>query len=88
MISLYSDIYTTGVSVSGKKSPPSSSAFANLLMAVEFGHSFEEFLELDPPPSLHQLYGALYNIDMSTLVSFIVQLLKAALYDPGRPLVV
>ncbi len=52
-------------------------------MAIEFGHSFEEFLELDPPPSLHQVYGALYNIGTSTLLMFTVHLLQAALYDPG-----
>ncbi len=52
-------------------------------MMVEFAHSFEEFLELDPPPSLHQVYGALYNIGTSSLLDFTVHLLKAALYDPG-----
>ena len=61
-----------------------ASSFADLLMAVEFGNSFDEFLELDPSPSLHELYLSLYNeCEGEVMVAFCVQLLRAVLYDPG-----
>ena len=62
-----------------------ASSFADLLMAVEFGNSFDEFLELDPSPSLCELYLSLYNEqEGEVLVAFCMQLLRAVLYDPGE----
>ena len=59
-------------------------AFADLLMAVEFGKSFDEFLELGPAPSLCELYLSLYNEgEGEVLGAFCMQLLRTALYDPG-----
>ena len=61
-------------------------AFADLLMTIEFSKSFDEFLELDPPPTIPELYGGLYNIEScrGTLLRVFVQFLKAVLYDPGE----
>ncbi len=63
-----------------------SSAFSNLLMVMEFAHSFEEFLELDPaPPLLNEVYLSMYNGGGGkVVVDLCSQLLKAALYDPGE----
>ena len=61
-----------------------SQAFADLLMVTEFGHSFEEFLELEPSLSLSNVYLALYNYQEGGVVmELCTQLLKAAIYDPG-----
>ena len=61
-----------------------SQAFADLLMVTEFGHSFEEFLELEPSLSLSSVYLALYNYQEGGVVmQMCTQLLKAAIYDPG-----
>lgn len=61
-----------------------SQAFADLLMVTEFGHSFEEFLELEPSLSLSNVYLALYNYqEGGVIMELCTQLLKAAIYDPG-----
>ena len=60
-------------------------AFSNLLMVVEFTHSFEEFLEVDVPPPLGNVYLALYNGGGGqVLMELCSQLLKAAIYDPSE----
>lgn len=61
-------------------------AFSNLLMVVEFSHSFEEFLELEPsPPLLSEVYLAIYNGGGGKVVmELCTQLLKAAIYDPSK----
>ena len=60
-------------------------AFADLLMVVEFGQSFVEFLELEPPPMLSDIYLALYNFKGGKmLMELCAQLLKAALHDPSE----
>ena len=61
-----------------------SRAFADLLMVTEFGHSFEEFLQLEPSLSLSEVYLALYNYqEGGVIMELCTQLLKAAIYDPG-----
>ena len=61
-----------------------SQAFADLLMVTEFGHSFEEFLQLEPSLSLSNVYLALYNYQEGGVVMQLCpQLLKAAIDDPG-----
>ncbi len=62
-----------------------SEAFSNLLMVVEFSHSFEEFLELEPaPPLLSEVYLAAYNGGGGkVMMDLCGQLLKAAIYDPS-----
>lgn len=61
-------------------------AFSNLLMVVEFSHSFDEFLEMEPiPPQLGEVYLALYNGGGGkVLMELCGQLLKAAIYDPSE----
>lgn len=61
-------------------------AFSKLLMVMEFTHSFEEFLELDPaPPLLGEVYLAIYNGGGgAVLMELCAQLLKAAIYDPSK----
>lgn len=62
-----------------------SQAFADLLMVTEFGHSFEEFLELEPSMSLSSVYLSLYNYQEGVAVTRLCsQLLKAVVYDPGE----
>ena len=61
-----------------------SQAFADLLMVTEFGYSFDEFLELEPPLPLSSVYLGLYNYQQGkTVMQLCAQLLKAAVYDPG-----
>lgn len=61
-------------------------AFSDLLMVIEFSHSFEEFLELEPsPPLLSEVYLALYNGGGGkVMMDLCGQLLKAAIYDPSE----
>ena len=61
-------------------------AFSDLLMVIEFSHSFEEFLELEPsPPMLSEVYLALYNGGGGkVMMDLCGQLLKAAIYDPSK----
>ena len=63
-----------------------SESFADLLMVVEFGHSFVEFLEVESRvPSLTGIYLALFNYNKGkALMDLSMQLLKAAIYDPGK----
>lgn len=62
-----------------------SQAFADLLMVVEFGQSFVEFLELEPAPMLSDMYLALYNFKGGKIMlELCAQLLKAVLYDPSE----
>lgn len=61
-----------------------SQAFADLLMVTEFGHSFDEFLELVPCLPLSIVYLGLYNHqEGKVIVRLCTQLLKAVVYDPG-----
>ena len=55
-------------------------------MVIEFAHSFDEFLELEPaPPLLSEVYLAIYNGGGGMiLMEFCAQLLKAAIYDPSK----
>ena len=61
-------------------------SFSNLLMVVEFSHSFDEFLEMESsPPQLGEVYLALYNGGGGkVLMELCGQLLKAAIYDPSE----
>ena len=64
-----------------------SQAFADLLMVTEFGHSFEEFLQLEPSLPLSSIYLSLYNYqEGKVVVELCTQLLKAVVYDPGKEL--
>lgn len=62
-----------------------SQSFADLLVVVEFGRSFSEFLELDSRvPLLTDVYLALFNYQKGkALLDLCMQLFKAAVYDPG-----
>ena len=55
-------------------------------MVVEFSHSFDEFLEMDPtPPLLSEVYLSVYNGGGGkVLMELCMQLLKAAIYDPSE----
>ena len=61
-------------------------AFSNLLMVVEFTHSFKELLNLlnlDVLPPLDNVYLALYNWGRGqVLMELCSQLFKEATYDP------
>ena len=60
-----------------------SHAFADLTMVLQFVHSFREFLEMECAPSFPSLFCSLYNHGTETLSDLFVQLLRAALFDPG-----
>ena len=64
------------------KLPPQ--AFADLLMVVQFSHSFREFLDLDSAPSLSAVYCSLHSSGGSEVLSeLLVHFLRTALFDPG-----
>ena len=60
-----------------------ATAFADLLMVLQFSHCFREFLEMEVAPSLPSLYCSLHNHRSEVLADLFVQLLRAALFDPG-----
>ena len=60
-----------------------STAFADLLMVFQFTQSFREFLEMEAAPSFPSLFCSLHNHGTEVLSDLFVQLLRAALFDPG-----